>query len=461
MPGRILIVDDVATNRIVLKVKLAAACYDVLQAQDGKEALRIAQAERPDLILLDIMMPDLDGIAVCKALKADPATAAIPVVMVTALNDLEARLQALEAGADDFLSKPLDELTLLARVRSLLRARDTDEELKLRESTCRELGFAEPAAEFAKPARIALVAAQQSMAVKWKQELSEELGDTLEIVAPDNALNWSQSRPPPDIFVISGDLKRPDEGLRLLSELRSRPLTRFCAVLMVLRESARQQAVIALDLGASDLITEGFAPRELALRIKTQARRKSQSDRLRHTVRDGLRLAAIDPLTGLYNRRYAFSHLARIAERAHKTGRSFAVMMLDVDRFKDVNDSFGHTAGDEVLSEVARRLQGNLRAVDLVARVGGEEFLVAMPDTDVAESRIAAERLRRIVKDSPTITSDGAHEIAVTLSIGVAMGGGKHPAGFTLGDLIKSADQALYESKSDGRNQVTFSLSAA
>lgn len=460
MAGRILIVDDVATNRIVLKVKLVSACYDVLQAQDGHDALAVAEREQPDLILLDVMMPGLDGIGTCKLLKDNPATANIPVVMVTALDDSESRIQALEAGADDFMSKPIDDLTLLARVRSLLRARETDEELKLREGTCRALGFAEPVADFAMPARVALIADCQSTAIKWKSDLSAHLGGVIDIVAQDAALNWSDDRKPPDVFVISGNLSRPDEGLRLLSELRSRPLTRFASVVMVLDRAARQQAIIALDLGASDLIVEEFSPREFALRIKTQAKRKQQSDRLRNVVQDSLRLAAIDPLTGLYNRRYALSHLDHIAKRTLGTDRTFAVMMLDIDRFKAVNDNFGHPAGDSVLSEVAARLQANLRGVDLVARIGGEEFLAAMPDTDLAEARIAAERLRRIVKETPITIADG-RQVSVTISIGVAMGAGSGPDACTdINTLIGKADAALYSSKNEGRNLVTFTPAA-
>src|SRR6056297_1323740 len=133
MSGKILVVDDVATNRIILKVKLASACYDVLQADGGAAALRIARAEQPDLILLDVAMPDLDGIEVCRRLKADAETADIPVIVVTAYDDTRAKLAALEAGAEEFMSKPLDDLGLLAPVRSVLRARSIAAELALRE----------------------------------------------------------------------------------------------------------------------------------------------------------------------------------------------------------------------------------------------------------------------------------------------------------------------------------------
>jgi two-component system cell cycle response regulator len=245
-----------------------------------------------------------------------------------------------------------------------------------------------------------------------------------------------------------------------LSELRSRPKTKHSAILMMIPKDAREKSATALDLGANDLMIDGIDPEEMALRLKTQIRRKRQSDRLRETVRDGLRLAVIDPLTGLYNRRYAEPHLLRIAERARETGRPFAVMVLDLDRFKTINDTYGHSAGDVVLQEVAARIKDNLRGVDMVARIGGEEFLVVMPDTQLDQARMAAERLCRVVNEAPVATPNTQTAIPVSLSIGVAMGGLRDDTQ-SVEQLIEFADRALYAAKSDGRNQVTFSRSAA
>lgn len=165
MSGRILIVDDVATNRIVLKGKLSAACYRVLQAETGRVALRIAEREAPELILLDLELNDTDGVAVCGRPRANPATRTIPIVMLTASSDLADRLRALAAGVDDFLTRPVDEPLLLARLGSLLRARETEAVLSLREMTGHELGFAEDAPAFEGPALIAFVAARRADAM--------------------------------------------------------------------------------------------------------------------------------------------------------------------------------------------------------------------------------------------------------------------------------------------------------
>ncbi|MBC7138539.1 MAG: diguanylate cyclase [Defluviimonas sp.] len=464
MAGKILIVDDVATNRIVLKVKLASACYDTLQAANGTEALRLARSARPDLILLDVQLPDMDGIAVCTALKADPLTRAIPVVMVSAFRDPASKLQALEAGVDEFLSKPLDEVVLLARLRSLLRARETEEELRLRDSTSRELGFAEMAEGFDAPGTIALVAARRETALAWKRDLAPHMPDRLLVLDREDVLAETlpaAGQPAPDLFLLAADLAQPGEGLRLMSELRSRGGTRHAAICIALPPQAPETAAMALDLGASDVIAATACPAEIALRLRGQIRRKRQADRLRAQVADGLRMAVIDPLTGLYNRRYALPHLARIAERARQTGRHFALMLLDLDRFKLVNDGWGHAAGDAVLVEVAERLRSNLRAVDLVARLGGEEFLVAMPDTRLEAGRHAAERLRRVIEERAVVLPNGQGAVPVTVSIGLAIGGGPRSAGAHLDELMGRADHALLDSKAEGRNLVTISRPAA
>lgn len=459
MGGKILIVDDVATNRIVLKVKLASAFYETVQAAGGVEALRLARQMRPDLVLLDVELPDMSGIEVCERLKADAATRDIPVVMITAFHDMARKMEALQAGAEEVFWKPLDEMVLLARLRSLLRARETAEHLGLRDSTYRELGFAEAAKPFGEQALVGLVAGRMETALAWKRELQSHLSDRILVLDREAALGDFASGKVPDVFVVAADLKRPGDGLRLMSELRSRAGTRYSAVCVMLPAEARETAAVALDLGASDLIEAGADPAEMALRIRTQIARKRQSDRLRASLADELRLAMTDPLTGLHNRRYALPHLARIAERSKASGRQFAVMVLDLDRFKAINDTWGHAAGDAVLIEVAKRLKSNLRAVDLIARIGGEEFLIALPDTTLEAAQATAERLRRVVGDRPVPLPKGNGSIPVTLSIGLALGA--DPAAVSVEDLIGLADRALLGSKADGRNQVKVGRSAA
>lgn len=457
MSGKILIVDDLAINRIILKVKLASACHDSVQAADGASALAAARAEKPKLILLDMMLPDISGIEVCRQLRADPQTRDIPVVIITASSDRARRLEALAAGADEFLTKPLNEVILLARIRSLLRAHETEAELRLRAAACQGLGFAEGETALDMPGRIGLIAAEPAIAMGWRTALAPLLPDQLDILTPQGALTEANRNPAIDLYVIASELGIHGSGLRLVADLRSRLASRDAAISLVLPAAESETAAMALDLGASDLLTQPFDPQETALRLRLHIRRKRRADQLRRQVSDGLKLAVTDPLTGLYNRRYALAHLERMATRAAGTGASFAVMALDLDMFKSINDRFGHAAGDAVLEAVADRLRGCLCPGDLLARIGGEEFLVALPDTSVPKARETAERLCHAIGDLAIALPGGQDRVQVTVSVGLAMGG----RGSTALGVLSHADAALLVAKAAGRNQVTIGASAA
>lgn len=469
MPGRILIVDDLATNRIALKSRLAAACYETVLARDGEMALRMAREELPALILLDLTLPDMPCTQLCAQLKADAATRDIPVLVLTAEHDRGAPALSLRAGADDFLTRPIDDAMLLARIRSLLRAHETAEGLRMRDAAMQESGFADSAEGFSHaaegfatpPARIAVIAGQRDTAMAWRRALAPLLD--AQFLVCDRAEALAEHTPAPDVFVISADLQEQGDGLRLLSDLRARQHTRNCAICIVLPPDAREAGPMALDLGASDLLKAQFDPEETALRLSAQIRRKRQTERLRNQLRSGLRLAVSDPLTGLYNRRYAEPHLARIAERARETGKSYAVMVLDLDRFKEINDTWGHAAGDAVLVEVARRLRDNMRPVDLLARIGGEEFVVAMPEAKLGTARLAAERLCRVIEGDPISLPGGAGTVKVTISIGLALNDGTPETDGTEGaeQIMRRADRALLAAKSAGRNKVNVGRHAA
>ncbi len=462
MTGRILIADEVSTNRIILKVKLSAASYGVTQAGTGTAVLDALTDDLPDLIILDIDLPDIDGITLCRKIRNNPATTDIPVIIVSARTDTDTRLAALRAGAEEFLPKPLDEMVLLARVRNLIRSRALSEELKLREGTATRLGFAEAALPFARAERIMLVAKRPDIALGWRRSIEANISADIEVVPYEQLLDAiGHSQRGPDLLMIPASLKSGASGLILLAELRSRAQTRHSAIVVVHDDADLYSTIAALDMGADDVLAASCGGTEMALRLRRQLDRKADADRLRATVEDGLKLAMVDPLTGLFNRRYALPQLARIAARAATEGRPFAVMVLDIDRFKTVNDRHGHFAGDAVLREVARRIKDNLRSVDLVARVGGEEFLVAMPDTDLAAAQVAAERLRAVIGQTCVDLPGRADPLQVTLSIGVAIGGLPDRSSDTVDTLVDCADQALLWSKSKGRNQVRFGPTAA
>jgi two-component system cell cycle response regulator len=458
MAGRILIVDNVPTNRIILKVKLSSAFYEVIQAASGKDALERARDSEPEIIILDTDLGDMSAHEACAQLKSDPATRHIPVLIATPPGDTEAKIAALKAGADEFLAKPIDELTLTARVRALMRARATTNELRRRDETARSLGFAEAPSSFTAPGKIALIGRNAEDAMTWRAGLRGLVSDDIEIIQADRLLEVIANGHVADLYVISSDVLGDTDGLRLVADIRARPHTRSAGIVVVHGRQDRKEAVMALDLGANDIITRGADPEELALRLRSQMRRKKEADVLRNSVDEGLRLAMIDPLTGLYNRRYALPYITKISENSIKLGQNFALMMIDLDRFKSVNDTFGHAVGDLVLAEVAKRMRENLRGVDLVARFGGEEFLVCMPATTLVEARAAAERLRHVICSTPAaVTSDGV-PVTISASIGLSMGG---EVSESIEALLQISDRALYDAKAEGRNQVTLGSHAA
>jgi len=350
---------------------------------------------------------------------------------------------------------------VLARLRGVLRLRDLEEELVLRASTCRELGMSEPARGFARQPQVLLAPRRTEDGVALADALSFEIAARISILERAQLLLRLDQRRTPDVVVIEAGGADPDADLRAISELRCRAETRRAAIVMIFPEGAEALAAMALDLGASDVLVGAPGPAELAATMRRHLARAERMEALRMQVADGLKLAVLDPLTGIYNRRYALTHLARLSGRAAETGRPLALMVLDIDRFKRVNDSFGHQNGDRVIAAVARALADRLRSGDLVARIGGEEFLVTMPDTDLDEAHKAAQRLRRQI-EAMEVALDGGGAVSVTLSIGLKVGcPGPGSPDEMASALVAEADAALFAAKEGGRNHVTVARTAA
>jgi two-component system cell cycle response regulator len=452
MTARILVVDDVVPNLKLLEARLTSEYFDVSTATSGIEALTACGREDCDVVLLDVMMPGMDGFEVCRRLKKDPSTAHIPVVMVTALDQPADRVKGLEAGADDFLTKPIDEIALIARVRSLARLKMVLDELKTRASTSVSLGMPDPLAhalaEDGLGGRILLVEDRAAAADQLVFALRDQYVVEVE-KDPQEALVQAVSGQY-DLFIVSLALQGFD-ALRLCSQIRSFERSRQLPILCLAEIEDRAKVLRALDIGINDFLSRPIDSNELSARIRTQLRRKRYADKLRDNVQASIELAVVDPLTGLNNRRYFEGHLGALVGQAADRGRPLSLMILDIDHFKGVNDTYGHEAGDKVLKGVAERVRKVIRIPDLVCRLGGEEFVIVMPDTNLDVAAKIAERVRaEVERDRFALAADGSR-IGITVSIGLAeRGHDSEPE-----RLFRRADRALYRSKSSGRNRVS------
>jgi two-component system, cell cycle response regulator len=452
MTARILVVDDLLPNLKLLEARLTAEYFDVTTASNGIEALAVCGRDDCDIVLLDVMMPGMDGFEVCRRLKKDPLTAHIPVVMVTALDQPTDRLKGLEAGADDFLTKPIDEVALTARVRSLARLKMVLDELRTRALTSVSLGMPDPLAhalaEDGIGGRILLVEDRAATAEHVVFALRDKYSVDVE-KDPQEALVQAISGQY-DLFIVSLGLNGFD-ALRLCSQIRSFERSRQLPILCLAEIEDRPRVLRALDIGVNDFLNRPIDGNELTARVRTQLRRKRYADKLRDNVQASIELAVVDALTGLNNRRYFETHLSALVGQAADRGRPLSLMILDIDHFKEVNDTYGHEAGDRVLKGFAERVRKVLRVPDLVCRLGGEEFVIVMPDTPLDIAAKIAERVRiEVEKDRFPVAEDGSR-IAVTVSIGLAeRGHDGEPDG-----LFRRADRALYRSKTSGRNRVS------
>ncbi len=450
MTARVLVVDDILSNVKLLEAKLTAEYFEVLTASSGEQALTRVVAELPDIVLLDVMMPGMDGFEVCRRIKANPKVAHIPIVMVTALDQSSDRVNGLDAGADDFLTKPVDDFALFARVRSLVRLKMMTDELRMREETGQSMGLADAAETMVEPdpsGRILLVE-DRPESVAWFRGGLEPKNKLDDVSNFDEALVRARGGDF-DLIVVSLGIRSFD-GLRLCSHLRSLPEVRNSPILVLVSEGESRKLIQALDMGVNDYLMRPVDRNELMARVRTQLRKKRYSDKLRHNVQLSLEMAITDPLTGLHNRRYMGSHLDTLMKSAHPA-KPLSFLILDIDYFKAVNDTHGHDVGDEVLREFANRISANVRGIDLACRHGGEEFVVVMPDTDSGFAFTVAERLRQSIEAAAIKISRGPGEINITVSIGIASSTG---APDVPDQLLRRADQALYRAKREGRNRV-------
>jgi two-component system, cell cycle response regulator len=451
MTARVLVVDDIVSNVKLLEARLTAEYFEILTAYSGREALDIIARERIDVVLLDVMMPGMDGFEVCRHIKQSESTAHLPVIMVTALDQPSDKVHGLEAGADDFLTKPVDDIALVTRVKNLARLKVLSDEMLMRASTTQQMGMGGGHALDWQAAGDG----GQIMVVEDHVRSAQRIAETLRsahavtVESDPQAALLKLAEQPFDVLVVSLSLAKAD-GLRLCSQVRSLERTRHLPVLIIVEPSDDARLLRGLDMGVNDYVLRPIERHELMARVRTQVKRKRHSDLLKARLEESVEMAITDGLTGLHNRRYMEGHLKTLVAQSIQSGRSLSLLVADIDFFKSVNDTYGHDAGDNVLREFAQRFRRNTRGIDLACRLGGEEFVIIMPDTDLARAIQVGERLRATIAGEPFEVTAG-NNLAVTASVGIST---LEHQDDTPEALFKRADNALYAAKREGRNRV-------
>jgi two-component system, cell cycle response regulator len=423
-----------------------------LTAYNGLEALDIMARERVDVVLLDVMMPGMDGFEVCRRIKNDAKTQHVPVIMVTALDQPSDKVQGLRAGADDFLTKPVDDVALITRVKNLARLKVLTDEMVMRAASTQQMGISGPAS----PAAMASAGENGRILIvddhpRSGQRIADALSASHRCVIDGNSQSalMKLSAESFDLLIVSLGLSNAD-GLRLCSQVRQIERVRHLPIIILVEPGDEARLLRGMDLGVNDYLMRPVDSNEIQARVRTQIKRKRHSDYLRNHLEESVEMAITDALTGLHNRRYMETHLKTLVEQARSGGRALSVLVADIDFFKKVNDTHGHDAGDTVLREFAARFRRNTRGIDLACRLGGEEFIIIMPDTEIARAYQVGERLRACIAAEPFQINTATH-LRVTASVGLATLEGP---GDTPETLFKRADQALYAAKREGRNRV-------
>ncbi len=432
--ARVLVVDDDPHVVRMFSSVLGENGYQVIAASGGEEALSRARGEAPDIVLLDVQMPGLDGYETTRRLKSDPDAYAIPIILITGLDDPVNKLKGLEAGADEFLPKPVDRAELLVRIRTMLRLRKYQEQLRSRsfsETTAGEADFDGHAVELRRVlvslddgAEQRLISA--SLAGQGYRIIERAAGRAPAGDADLLILDSSTVTPPPGGLPTIALVPPNDTGLR----------------------------VRLLDNGISELLVRPFDPREVALRVGRLLKQKADLTALEVRYRTALSAATSDSMTKLSNHASFRRFLHLEVKRARRYNHPTSLIMLDIDDFKAKNDNFGHMIGDRILIEAARRIQHSVRDIDLAARYGGEEFAVVLPYTDRPGAAVVAERIRSAIASAPFPADGLAQGLRVTASLGVAA---FPDDAQTPESLIRSADQFMYKAKETGKNRVCAS----
>lgn len=442
---KILVVDDVKTNVKIIADMLPKDLYEIIEANSGADALEKAEREIPDVIFLDIMMPDIDGYEVARRLKTAEDTREIPIVMVTALDGTDDRIKGLEVGAEDVLAKPVNRVEVIARARSMIRLREFQTQLSIRDQAAEHFSrpHQEVGAERMTDIPSVLLVEDNRQDIELLRHYLDESGYRVHLAGSgQEALDVLEAE---HVDLVLLDILLPDmDGFKVFSRMKGNKQNKDIPVIVITALSDLENKVRGINLGVDDYLIKPVDSREFKARIRVLLKKKSYMERLASEYRAALNSAAKDGLTGLYNHAYFMRFLDLELKRARRFQYPVSLAMIDINNFRDYNKTFGHQVGNTVLKEVAEVLIASFREIDLVARYGGDEFSVVLPYCGEREFSRITERVHR--KLGACSFTDGSGQISAPVSVSIGY------AGFPLSaespeELIEKADFMLLRKK--------------
>ena len=449
---RVLIVDDEPLNIKLIAGQLQNENYDILTALSGKEALGIVNAKNPDIILLDIMMPEMNGYEVIRKLKANPDMSHIPVIVITALTQSDHSQMSMDAGADDFLNKPINEAELRARIKSLIRLNKYHQQLTNRSET--ETFFSvtdnRGAGSLESDQTTVLLVEDDVQDIRLMRHYLDALPIRLVVVQNgDDALRAIHEQ---SCDVVLLDIFLPGtDGFDSCRRIKEKDDTRNIQIVVVTAMDDLDNRIRCIELGADDCLVKPVHREEIKARVQALIKKKKYLDRLSMKYETTIQAAVTDKLTGLFNQTFFKHSLVLEVKRVLRHRQAMGLLMIDVDDFRRHNDTHGHLVGDDVLHKIGNIIKSNIREVDLAARYGGEEFSVLLPYVDEIIAVEVAERIRRAIEKASLLPKSTGTLEKVTVSVGVSI----FPSDAEDAEkLLKQADMGLYRAKRGGKNQV-------
>ncbi len=448
---KILIVDDDPLDVKLLDASLSSEDYKVFNAHDGSTALEKIETIQPDLILLDIIMPGIDGYEVTRRLKTSTKTRDIPIILITSLTGTDDKSKGMQAGADEFLNKPVNTTELLARVKSLIRLKKYHEQLNSRNKS--EVSFVKSPHSIAssipeKEMPVILLAEDNENDLRLlRAHLNGQSYQIKYVKTGEEALSFCLKQKA-DLLIL--DVILPGiNGFDVCRQLKNNDATKKIQILMVTSLNDLESRIKGIEFGADDFLIKPIHKDEFIVRVTALLRKKSYLDMLSKKYESTLYAAITDKLTCLYNRDYFNHFIDYEIKRCDRQNQTIGLVMIDIDDFKTVNDTYGHLTGDRILEKFGILIKNQIREIDLAARYGEEKFAVVLPYVNQAHAESIAERIRNSVSAFDFFNQQEEPALKITISLGIAL----YPEhAKTVADLIEKAGKALYCAKKDGKN---------